>query len=196
MTARVATVPEWQALIDQLRTRGAPAGLLEMLGRGAVASWQTEGGESLMPPPELAGGVAHAAPTVTRSAGGAPDATPPGQVPMSALTALSAHTRALEEQIRRRDLEELIARGRAAGKITPAMSDWCATLTLEQLRGFIAVAPAHHALTTRYLEPAHAATTLTHDGKSWGELSPSEKHALYEDNHDLYVAMSSDAART
>lgn len=118
-----------------------------------------------------------------------------GKAALARVGELEAEVAKAAEAAEARDRADLIEKGRAAKKLAPSLLDWAKACPLDALRSFLENAPAIPQLAAAPAsEPGHTAATLTHDGKSWGELSPSEKHALYEANHDLYVAMR-DAAK-
>lgn len=119
-----------------------------------------------------------------------------GKAALGRVAELEAEVAKAAADAEKRERADLIAKGRSSKKLAPSLLKWAEECPLDSLRAFLDAAPAIPQLADApEVEPAHAATTLTHDGKSWGELSPSEKHALYEDNHDLYVAMRDAAKR-
>lgn len=102
----------------------------------------------------------------------------------------SPRERELAAQLEQRDRAALIAKGRAAKKLTPGMLAWAAKLTLEQLTEYVDVAPAHPVLASqRLLEPSNQNARPTWREKRWDELTPGEKHDLYHENRDLYETM-------
>lgn len=105
------------------------------------------------------------------------------------LEAANTKIAALAKDGEDRDRKALLEGGVAAKKLTPAMVEWAKKQPLETVRSFLETAPAIPSLKDAPKEPQHTPTTLTHNGKSWAELKPLEKHDLYHANKDLYEAM-------
>lgn len=101
----------------------------------------------------------------------------------------------LQKAAEQRDRDDLIAKARAAGKLAPAMVDWAKSCPLDTLRAFVETAPAIPQFKSEVTEPSSQSATLEWNGKKWADLSPSEKHELHDENHDLYVAMRDAAKR-
>ena len=102
---------------------------------------------------------------------------------------------AMEKAAEDRERSSLIEKARNEGKIAPALLDWAKSCPLDTLRAFVETAPAIPQFKASPEEPRHTPAELDWQGKKWGELSPSEKHDLYHQNHDLYVAMRDAAKR-
>jgi len=85
---------------------------------------------------------------------------------------------------KKRERADLVAKGEAAGQLTPAMvANWVPKLGNKQLRGFLKTAPVIEALVTKERkEPKHEGTTSAPSvdvgNKKWSELSSMEKHNL------------------
>jgi hypothetical protein len=102
---------------------------------------------------------------------------------------------AAEAEIERRDRAELIRAGRAAGKLTPAMDAWASKQTLANLREFITVAPAHPALDpTRVIEQPES-RGLEWMGKTYSEMTYTERAELARANPGLFNRMRDDAVQ-
>lgn len=96
----------------------------------------------------------------------------------------------LEKAGEERDRKALIDAGVAAKKLTPALVEWAKKQPLDTVKSYLETAPALPMLAKDGpKEPQHTPTALTHNGKSWADLKPIEKHDLYFSNHDLYEAM-------
>ena len=102
----------------------------------------------------------------------------------------------------RRDFDALKAEGKTGKKLTPATAEHfearfvaaagkgAGADVVAELRGFLAVAP--QVLPPQpHEQPQNGGDVaeLTHDGKTWTELRPMERHRLNNDNPDLYTAM-------
>ena len=103
-----------------------------------------------------------------------------------------------------RKVEELVAAAKTANKATPANLPYLRTLAaavagnaqaFAALSAFVGASP--RAVPTRVQQPArvdHASKpSLTHNGKSWAELSYHEKHNLFANDPDLASAMQAAA---
>lgn len=90
--------------------------------------------------------------------------------------------------------EQLIAQGKAENKLTPALIEFCASMTNEQLEAYLKVAAPvvgaeHTPAVGANGKPTSEGGALKHNGKTWPEMKPAEKAALKRDNADLYEAM-------
>lgn len=89
----------------------------------------------------------------------------------------------------------LIEQGRKDGKLTPKSAEWAEGVELDVLKSFLAAAPTIPALTSKSdPEPLAQPGSLVWHGKSWGELTPIQKHTLHDESPELYAAMR-DAAK-
>lgn len=97
--------------------------------------------------------------------------------------------------------DALVKQGEADGKLTPALTAFYADKPLAELKGFIAVAPVVVPRPVAQPKTAGAAgaktgkaeLTLTHEGKTYTELKPSERAALKRSNRELFDAMHAEA---
>lgn len=107
-----------------------------------------------------------------------------------------ARVKELETETLAAERAEEIRKLVAAKKLTPAMVKWAETQTPEALRAFGEAAPAIPALASDEREASSGGSgpVLTHEGKTWAQLEPLEKHNLYLDNRPLYDAMKKQAA--
>lgn len=112
----------------------------------------------------------------------------------SELVTVKANLEKIEGERRADRLNAMIAQGKAEKKLSPALEQWALTQTPEALEAFLSVAPTITALETREThEPgAGKGAKITHDGKTWDELEPFEKHNLYTENPALYAALRDD----
>lgn len=110
----------------------------------------------------------------------------------------------LEKAAVGRDLDALIAKGKADGKLTPALEEWARSQPLETVKSFLEKAPAIPALAksegaqpeNRGLDTAIAEQELGElAGKKWDELTPMQKHQLYVHNPKAYEAIKTAAGR-
>jgi hypothetical protein len=91
--------------------------------------------------------------------------------------------------------ERLFKQGFAEGKITPAIAAVMGAWEPSSIRAFLAAAPRviPRAVNQPKLGDAKVRRggepTLTHDGKKWAELNPSERQALKKSDIDHYNAM-------
>lgn len=88
-----------------------------------------------------------------------------------------------------RDREDIIRKGVAEKKLTPAQVAALADKSLDFVRGFVEMAHPNPALSSNHEEARHSTTQLEYQGKKWHELTPQEKHDLYHENRDLYEVM-------
>jgi HK97 family phage prohead protease len=95
----------------------------------------------------------------------------------------------LEKAAELRERDELIRAGVAAKKLTPAQVLVLKEKPLDFVRGYIELAHPNPALAGNIDEPTHSTTKLEWHEKTFDKLSPIEKHELFHENHDLYVAM-------
>jgi hypothetical protein len=117
---------------------------------------------------------------------------------LGAIEAAKAAAASLSEQIKKNeDLErgKLISDAKAAKKLTPHQEKGLEGKSLDFVRGFLELQAPHAALTSdEPVEPSKTKTgELTHNGKTWAELEPREKHALHGENFDLYKLMRDSA---
>lgn len=93
---------------------------------------------------------------------------------------------------------KLIATAKAEKKLSPAQITGLEGKSLDFVKGFIELQHPNPTLAEGAIvqsEKGGPGADLTHDGKTWDELKPGEKHALFEDNPELYKAMRDDAAK-
>lgn len=83
----------------------------------------------------------------------------------------------------------LIAKARADKKLAPTLLGWAESCELASLKAFLAAAPVIPQLAEVHDEAKAGSAALTHNGKSWAQMTPNEKHDLFHENRDLYVAM-------
>lgn len=91
--------------------------------------------------------------------------------------------------------KQLIAQGKADGKLVPAQDEWIATQTTASLEAFLKVAPRiTPAALVQPPKPGAASTSaaLTHEGKSWEQMSNPEKRALHASDTETYNALLAD----
>jgi capsid assembly protease len=114
-------------------------------------------------------------------------------------TAKLAEQAEAAEKLERSALEK---QGTADGKLTPALITHYAGKPLAELKGFLDVAPVVVPRAVTQPKAAGAgksagkeqpAQTLTHEGKTWAELTPSARAALKKSDPDAYNAMRSEA---
>jgi len=85
---------------------------------------------------------------------------------------------------------QLIADAKAAKKLTPAQEEGLKGKSIDFVKSFIELQHPNPTLAkTEEEQPQVNSSALTFEGKSWNDLSPSEKHNLFHTNKDLYVAM-------
>ncbi len=101
----------------------------------------------------------------------------------------------LEQKLEKRDRDDLIKRARSNGQLSPAQVAWAESCPIDALRGFVETAPAIPQFKAAPTEPTTTTNAMTHKGKTWSELSPSEKHDLYTTNKALYDAMKEEARK-
>lgn len=117
-----------------------------------------------------------------------------------ALTKAQADIATLNKEARERKVAELLAKGRAAHKVTPGMEASLTQKGFEDpawLEAHINAMPVHVALAgSAYREP-QASTAVALDGKKWEDLKPSQRAELFTKNRELYEALKADhQART
>lgn len=104
----------------------------------------------------------------------------------------------LEEQLRRRDVGDLIKQGIASGQLTPATAKLMEGYSVEQLKAFLAVAP--RVIPGKAEQPARASdvgatpppAAVLADGRKFEDLAPAEQSALLKSDPDLYKALRDD----
>ncbi|MEZ4376221.1 MAG: ATP-dependent Clp protease proteolytic subunit [Polyangiaceae bacterium] len=90
--------------------------------------------------------------------------------------------------------DQLIKEARAAGKLTPAMErEFLPTLSNEALRAFVATAPKVAGASGIQEQPDPKPEGLSHNGKTFAELSNRERHNLFLMNRPLYEALKAAA---
>jgi phage I-like protein len=108
------------------------------------------------------------------------------------LLTVKAKLETLESERRSERVTNLIEKGRADRKLTPALEAWAKTQTPEALEAFLSAAPTITALAApENLEPGEGkgGAQITHNGKTWDQLEPADKHNLYIENKALYDQM-------
>jgi HK97 family phage prohead protease len=108
-----------------------------------------------------------------------------------ALKTSEARVAELEKASEERDRASLVAKLEAEKRITPAQREgFCKTASLETLRAFAETAPiivgASQHREPAATAPAKAAAAERWNGKTFAELTPNERHALYLEDADLY----------
>lgn len=91
---------------------------------------------------------------------------------------------------------KVISDAKAAKKLTPAQEKGLEGKSLEFVKGFIELQHTNPTLAARAeAQPeTREGGAITWNGKSWSDLKPGEKHALHNENKDLYEAMRDAAA--
>lgn len=106
-------------------------------------------------------------------------------------SALAAKVAELEADKRARDLDQLIAQGRASGQITPANEAKLREKGPEFIRAYLETAPRVVPGTVR--QPAvQASGGSAFAGKRYEELTNQERDALYRENRELYDQIRAD----
>lgn len=118
-----------------------------------------------------------------------------------ALAKSQAEVAKLTKEARERSVAELLAKGRAAHKVTPGMEASLNAKGLEDpewLEAHINALPVHLALAgTAHREPQVNPTAVALDGKKWEDLKPAQRAELFTKNRELYEALKADhQART
>jgi len=113
-----------------------------------------------------------------------------GKAAAEALPKAQARVAELERAAEDRERDALIAKLEGEKRLTPAQRDGFAkTASLETLRAFAATAPVVVA-PSQHHEAAPAPVTAKEaerwNGKTFAELTPNERHALYREDADLY----------
>lgn len=122
---------------------------------------------------------------------------------IDATNVAAAKVPGLEKQVKdqgdKLDAQEhasLVAQLKGAGKLTAHMEAMASEMTLAQLKSFAAKdpKPIPHLVATapEETETPNAVTSLTYNGKTWGEMTFPEKHALHDANPVLFAAMKAD----
>lgn len=98
-----------------------------------------------------------------------------------------AEAKGLREAIEQRDRAQLVAEGRASGKLTPAMETWANAQPLAALKSYLEVAPTlvprgEVSSPELPLDARHAELAA----KGWANLTDADKHTLYTQNRPLY----------
>lgn len=115
-----------------------------------------------------------------------------GAVARTQLANVQAQLDTLRGQVEAGERENLLAKLRAEKKVTPAMErDFVATMSLDQLKAFAAVAPriAHDPIA----QPPVASALVAPGGKKWADMKPAERARLKHDHPELYDAMRAQA---
>ncbi len=114
--------------------------------------------------------------------------------------ALQAKLDAVETERKTEKLSALVAKGKADGKLTPAMEPWALSRNPDELEAFLAVAPraiAPVGSDHQEPDPSNSSPTtgaaLLHLGKTWQALNGAERAALSRGNPEHYAAMRNQA---
>lgn len=92
---------------------------------------------------------------------------------------------------------QLIADAKAAKKLTPAQEKGLEGKSLEFVKGFLDLQVPNPTLQAEDAkQPETKSSDLSWNGKTWDQLKPQEKHDLFHENKDLYVAMRDAAAKS
>jgi HK97 family phage prohead protease len=118
---------------------------------------------------------------------------------LGAIEAAKSASAQLADQVRKTETLErakLISDAKIAKKLLPHQEKGLEGRSLDFVRGFIELlAPNPILVAEDPVEPSTPpSTSLTHEGKSWEDMSFDEKHDLYFTSPELYKAMR-DAAR-
>jgi len=124
------------------------------------------------------------------------------------LPSVEARVIELEESVRTKDVAALIAQAlqkpgagasEHAGKLTPATAEYFKTRTVEELRGFLAVAPRvmpvidhQPAGDPKAGAAASSAAAAAYGTKKYEDIGPSERAALNDSDPLLYAALRND----
>jgi hypothetical protein len=117
------------------------------------------------------------------------------------LEAIEGENAQLKDQLEGKERDALLAEGKKAGKITPALATLYAKESPEKLRAFLAAAPVIPALVQeqKRQEPGSAAVSATRGGRitdplgrKFEDLKPGERKALKASDPDLYSTMRQD----
>jgi ClpP class serine protease len=98
-----------------------------------------------------------------------------------------AEAQGLRTAIEQRDRAQLVAEGRASGKLTLAMEAWANGQPLAALKSYLEVAPVlvpRGEVKAPELPPDVRHAELA--AKGWANLSDADKHTLYTQNRPLY----------
>jgi HK97 family phage prohead protease len=120
------------------------------------------------------------------------------------LEAANAKLAELEQANVARELDALIAKGKADRKLTPALEEWARSVGIDTLKAFLEKAPAIPALAEKgetQVQPTP--TTNASDAeliaklleKGWKQLTPMEKHQLYTLDKSAYEAAKNQTTR-
>lgn len=113
----------------------------------------------------------------------------------------------LRGDIESRDRAALLAEGRDAGKLTPALEAHWAKKPVGELREYLSVAPVIPAMVTqRKRQPSPKDNTRggdtrsqalkSPDGKTWDEMKPAERAKLSQEFPEVYEAMREQASES
>jgi len=105
-----------------------------------------------------------------------------------------AEAKTLREGIEQRDRAQLIAEGRATGKLTPAMEAWANGQPLAALKSYLEVAPTlvpRGEIKSPELPPDARHGELA--AKGWANLTDADKHTLYTQNRPLYDRLKAES---
>jgi len=124
----------------------------------------------------------------------------------AAVAAHTAITHNQELETRVADLEtaqteakrgKVLARIKAAGKSTPAMEkDVFPKLSIEALESYEKSAPTLVAKSNHQQPQTNVVSTgepMTHNGKAFEDMTPAERHAIYNQSRETYDALRQDA---
>jgi hypothetical protein len=125
-----------------------------------------------------------------------------GQVAVDQLAAATKSLSDARTEIEKRDRDALIAKGVSEKKLTPATKEWAETAPIDSLKAFLAKAPPIPALVAvAEREPGKGAGSTPREpppdiaGKSWEQLTPSQKHDLFVEDRATYDALKADHQR-
>lgn len=111
------------------------------------------------------------------------------------LPQLAADLETAKESVRKQEVDQLLAEGKRAGKLTPATADFWATRSADELRAFLAVAPRVIPAVAKVAadaQPKSAPPTATADGQKYEALKPAEKARLKKSDPELFEALRND----
>ena len=80
-------------------------------------------------------------------------------------------------------------------KLTPALEAWCSTQPLESVKAFLAAAPHIVQVASGTAQPSvamsagTAPSVVTHEGKTYEQLTPSERHNLHQEQPEVFAAL-------
>lgn len=103
-------------------------------------------------------------------------------------TKLTVENEQLRKDAEAREKADIIRQGRADKKLSPKQAEDLEKESLDFVRGFVKLAHPNPAFASEHKERS-APVTLEWNGKKWGDLTFEQRHDLFVENHDLYVAM-------